>query len=388
MVEAEHVQFRFPTRPDWIEPAVEFLRQRAVLCGACDETRAGRIMMGLHEAVSNAIVHGNLEISSELKEQGDSAFAQELARRCADERYADRSVLVQIDYDGNECRWTITDEGNGFDVEQVLQRDPTSGEEILLSSGRGLLLMRAFFDEVRYELGGRRLILSLRKESPRRRMLRHETQQKVRIVPLRDDGSVDWQAAYDALARNLTTDGLALLQSRLATAPRILIGVDAQGQTLYVPAFVRHCRQMAGDFVELGCQFQPPSETGSQAQADAANVVREIGEIVERLQDETYPHDERRSHPRVGYTCPIQITGGDDREPLIGFGRDLSKGGVAFVTTAALPLETRTLTLPAPNGLPARVPIRVNARIVRCDRIMSGFFDVGARFEAVIPETD
>src|SRR5258708_7442651 len=90
MVEAEHVQFRFPTRPDWIEPAVEFLRQRAVLSGACDETSAGRIMMGLHEAVSNAIVHGNLEISSELKEHGDSDFARELARRCADERFANR----------------------------------------------------------------------------------------------------------------------------------------------------------------------------------------------------------------------------------------------------------------------------------------------------------
>ena len=380
MVEAEHTRCCFPSRPDWIEPTVDYLRQKVLLCGACDEVRAGRVMMGLHEAVSNAIVHGNLEISSELKESGDTAFAQELARRSADIRYGGRSVSVHVDYDGSECRWTITDEGIGFDVERVMQRDPTTGEEILLSSGRGLLLMRAFFDSMRYEMGGRRLVLTIRKgdgHNPRR-LLRHATRQPVRVIPLRDDGAVDWQAAYDGLAHNLSMDGMAVLQAHLATAQRVLIGLDAGSQPLYLPAFVRHCRQVSPDFVELGCQFQPPSQHDPElSSVDAQAAMQAIADLVDRLQGHRCPPDERRAHPRSAYTCTVQITGGGPGEPMVGFGRDLSKGGIAFVTTAMLPPRTCVLTLPTLSG----PSIRVVARILRCDRIMDGFFDVGARFE-------
>jgi anti-sigma regulatory factor (Ser/Thr protein kinase) len=380
MVEAEHMQCRFPSRPDWIEPTVDYLRQKALLCGACDEARAGKIMMGLHEAISNAIVHGNLEISSDLKELGDSAFAQELARRSADEHYANRSVTVEVDYDGSECHWSITDEGNGFDVAKMVERDPTTGEEILLSSGRGMLLMRAFFDAVRYELGGRRVVLTLRKakHTEQRRSARLSKLQHVRIVPLQADGSLDWQAAYDGLSHNLSSEGMAVLQSQLAAAQRVLIGLDSGGQSIYVPAFVRHCRQVSADFVELGCQFQKPAPEYLPASgADATAALQAIGELVDRLHQHRYPDDERRAHPRVAYTATIQIIGGKAGEPTLGFGRDLSKGGIAFVTTAALSHQPLFLTLPSPSG----PPVRVAARIMRCDRIMDGFFDVGARFD-------
>ena len=381
MVEAERMQCRFPSRPDWIEPTVDYLRQKALLCGACDESRAGKIMIGLHEAISNAIVHGNLEISSDLKEKGDETFAQELARRSSDERYGGRFVTVEVDYDGSECRWSITDEGNGFDVERIVQRDPTSGEEILLSSGRGLLLMRAFFDAVRYELGGRRVVLVLRKDKrlEQRQAVRITNHRQVRIVPLRSDGTVDWPAAYDGLARNLSTGGMTVIQAHLATADRVLIGMDTGGQPLYVPAYVRHCRQVSPNFLELGCQFQSPSQNSPLVDAaDAALALKAIADLVERLHEHRYPDDERRIHPRVAYTNAIQIAGGTNGEPTIGFGRDLSKGGVAFVTTGVLALEPRLLTLPAMTG----PPVRILARVLRCDRIMDGFYDVGACFES------
>lgn len=380
MVETEHMQCRFPSRPDWIEPTVEFLRQRSILCGACDEVRAGRIMIGLHEAISNAIVHGNLEISSALKEQGDETFAHELARRSADEAYGNRIVTVRVDYDGAECRWSITDEGKGFDVEQVLQRDPTSGEQILLSSGRGLLMMKAFFDSVHYEMGGRRVVLMLRrdKHEQQRKSNRLPSQQRVRVVPLQVDGSVNWQAAYEALAHNLSGEGMAVLQAQLATADRILIGLETGGEPLYVPAEVRHFRQVGSDMIELGCHFQPPSKNDPLADsADTAAALLAIAELVDRLEGHRSPDDDRRAHPRVAYTAPIQISGGSDGEPTVGFGRDLSKGGMAFVTTAPIPHQRRLLTLPSLSG-PA---VRLQAQILRCDRIMDGFYDVGARFE-------
>src|SRR5262249_38924935 len=144
---------------------VDYLKTRAVLCGACQETRAGKLMIALHEALSNAVVHGNLELASALKERGDDSFARELATRAGDARLAERIVDVVVDYDGDRCQWIVTDEGSGFDVEAVLRRLESDDPELLLSSGRGILMMRSFLDEVRYEKGGRRCVLTLRRGS-------------------------------------------------------------------------------------------------------------------------------------------------------------------------------------------------------------------------------
>src|SRR6516165_8724533 len=102
---AERCRLRIPSRPEWIAPAVEHLKERAARCGACQPSRAGKLMLALHEALTNAVVHGNLEVSSELKEQG--AFAATLAQRCADPRYTTRVVTIDVDYDGQRCEWTF-----------------------------------------------------------------------------------------------------------------------------------------------------------------------------------------------------------------------------------------------------------------------------------------
>src|SRR5947208_11431792 len=121
-IASEQIHLCLPSRPDWIEACAEYLRQRAVLSGACQESRSGKLLVALHEAISNAVVHGNLELSSELKERGDNAFAEALAARAADPRFASRTVDVLVDYDGERCRWVITDQGKGFDAERKLGR--------------------------------------------------------------------------------------------------------------------------------------------------------------------------------------------------------------------------------------------------------------------------
>src|SRR5713101_6214156 len=110
-VEEERTRLRLPSRPDWIEPTVEYLKRKAVLSGACLETQAGKLMIALHEALSNAVVHGNLEISSDLKERGDGCFLEALATRAADSHYASRTVSIAVDYRGGRCQWTLTDQG-------------------------------------------------------------------------------------------------------------------------------------------------------------------------------------------------------------------------------------------------------------------------------------
>ena len=190
-VAAEQTHMCLPSQPDWIQATVEFLRQKAQLCGACQETRSGKLMVALHEAISNAVVHGNLELSSQLKEQGDSAFAEALAARAADSHYADRIVEILVDYNGDRCQWRITDQGNGFDVERALKKLTSDDPELLLASGRGIIIMHSFLDEVKYEAGGRRVILTLRKSSGTEK--RHEErvtmQRPLRVAPIRADAS-------------------------------------------------------------------------------------------------------------------------------------------------------------------------------------------------------
>jgi anti-sigma regulatory factor (Ser/Thr protein kinase) len=379
VVASEQTYLQIPSQPEWIAPTVEYLKEKAVLCGACPESRANKLMLALHEALTNSVVHGNLELSSELKERSDNAFAEALAMRSADPHYGERLVEVGVDYDGERCRWTIADRGNGFDVEKAMKRatDPDP-EMFLLSSGRGLLLMRAFLDDVRYSAGGRCVVLTMARPSgeEKRNGARLPMQRPVHVAPVRADGTVDWEAAYEGVSQNLSPDGISILQTRLAESERILIGLDWEGRMLYLPAEVRHCQSRSGNVVELGCRFQISPEASARSAAATANADRAIGELLEQLAGQNVRPDERRTHPRAVYTARISVRTMADREPAVGFGRDLSKGGISFLTVAPLPLENVILSLPQLG----RTPLRVLARVVRCHQLMAGIFDVGACF--------
>lgn len=382
VVAAEQTYLQIPSQPEWIAPTVEYLKDKAILCGACHEGRAHTLTLALHEALTNSMIHGNLELSSDLKEQSDTAFAEALAERAADPRYGTRPVEVHVAYDGEACRWSITDQGKGFDTERTLARAAQAEPEMMLASGRGILLMRAFLDDVRYELGGRRAILTLARSSgeEKRRAPRHAVQRPIRVAPISDKGVVDWEAAHEAVAQNLSSGGIAILQSRLASSERVLIGIDWQGEMLYVPAEIRHCEARGGNVVELGCRFEVPADLET-TRADSDVMDSAIDGLLEQLNTGIVPPDERRVHPRAAFTSRITIEIRPDQETVLGFGRDLSRGGVSFVTSSPLPLERVTLVLPQQN----RKPLRVRALIVRCHQLLSGVFDVGARFLSIVP---
>src|SRR5256885_10683721 len=98
-VRFERTHLVIPSLPHWIEPTVDYLRQKAILSGACQESRSGKLMVALLEALSNAVIHGNLQLSSELKEQANDAFARALAERASDPVLASRVVDIVVEYD-------------------------------------------------------------------------------------------------------------------------------------------------------------------------------------------------------------------------------------------------------------------------------------------------
>lgn len=95
------------------------------------------IEMALHEALANAVIHGNGENS------GNRVY---VTCRC---------------YLGGEVSITVQDEGQGFDTATVL--DPTASENRLLTHGRGIYLMKTLMDEVSFEDGGS--VVQMRKAS-------------------------------------------------------------------------------------------------------------------------------------------------------------------------------------------------------------------------------
>lgn len=122
------------------------------------ETDRLRVGVALEEALLNASYHGNLEVSSKLRET-DHAQYYELARqRLSIEPYSLRSIYVDIEIDENGLRYTIEDEGPGFDPSSL--PDPTDPANLEKPCGRGLLLMRTFMDDIEYNEKGNRVVMT------------------------------------------------------------------------------------------------------------------------------------------------------------------------------------------------------------------------------------
>jgi anti-sigma regulatory factor (Ser/Thr protein kinase) len=134
------------------------LREDLLAVGVCDRHTATRVGIALEEAILNAVYHGNLEISSDLKKNGDEPFHALARERCLLEPYASRRVRVVSRVGSKKATFGITDEGPGFDVSEL--PDPTDPENLDKPSGRGLLLMRTFMDEVRYNATGHRCTMT------------------------------------------------------------------------------------------------------------------------------------------------------------------------------------------------------------------------------------
>ena len=130
-----------------------------------------QIALALDEAMSNAIIHGNLEVSSEHREGNGQAFHQLIRERRTRPPYSSRVLRVEAEFQFDEARYTIRDQGPGFDPETV--SDPTKRSNLEKPYGRGLFLIRAFMDEVIFNSEGNRITLVKRgpKGEPQAKLL-------------------------------------------------------------------------------------------------------------------------------------------------------------------------------------------------------------------------
>jgi CheY-like chemotaxis protein len=147
-----------------VTPLVTYLQDNLMHMGLCGETERIRIGVALQEALINAWYHGNLEVSSELREEDPKRFVELIEERRQIAPYCQRVVRVEARLCRAEATFVIRDEGPGFDVSMV--PDPTAPGNLNKVGGRGLLLMRTFMNSVLFNDAGNQVTLIKRLAAP------------------------------------------------------------------------------------------------------------------------------------------------------------------------------------------------------------------------------
>lgn len=124
----------------------------AAICSrrAIEAGRRDDIELAIHEAISNALVHGNLQVES-MKGLTMSAldrFSEEISRRISDPAFANRRLEVVCELEETCLVIEISDQGSGFVVVETGRCGPC---------GRGLELISGIAQSCQLLDGGRRI---------------------------------------------------------------------------------------------------------------------------------------------------------------------------------------------------------------------------------------
>jgi anti-sigma regulatory factor (Ser/Thr protein kinase) len=142
---------------------VSHLQSNLERLGLCDATEVFQVSTALGEAFANAIDHGNLDLDSSMREEGIDVYEKMRQERAQVQPYRDRRVQVIESVGRNRVTYVVRDEGRGFDVSTV--PDPTDAQNLLKASGRGLMLIRTFMDDVKFNGTGNEITMVKRRSA-------------------------------------------------------------------------------------------------------------------------------------------------------------------------------------------------------------------------------
>jgi CheY-like chemotaxis protein/anti-sigma regulatory factor (Ser/Thr protein kinase) len=160
----QQVQFTIENDHELIASLVQYLKDGAAGMGICDESERVRTGVALQEALTNACLHGNLELDSALREVDHRQYYELARERMALAPYSQRRIHVTARYSLEAAEFCIRDEGPGFNRESL--PDPTDPTNLERPCGRGLLLMQTFMDVVKYNATGNEVTMIKRRKVP------------------------------------------------------------------------------------------------------------------------------------------------------------------------------------------------------------------------------
>ena len=132
----EHIEFEVPSALSLMHIVLEYLLKRVEKLGVV-KSEQSNLFVALDEAFVNAVKHGNKFDATKL-------------------------VRIIAEVSKQEARFTIEDEGEGFDVNSI--PDPLDPANLFKASGRGVLFIYNIMDEVKYNERGNRLTMIKRSD--------------------------------------------------------------------------------------------------------------------------------------------------------------------------------------------------------------------------------
>jgi len=134
----EKIEFEVPSVISLMHDILDYLMKRVEKVGVVNP-ETSNLFVALDEAFVNAVKHGNKFDANKL-------------------------VRITADVSSEEARFTIEDEGDGFNVAEI--PDPLDPQNLFKTSGRGVLFIYNIMDEVKYNERGNRLTMVKRKKQP------------------------------------------------------------------------------------------------------------------------------------------------------------------------------------------------------------------------------
>ncbi len=127
----ESIEFELPSTISVMHIVLEYLMKRVEKLGVCKPEQSN-LFVALDEAFVNAVKHGNKFDAGKL-------------------------IRVAMEVSQDEARFTIEDQGEGFDLENI--PDPLDPKNLFKTTGRGVLFIYNIMDEVMYNERGNRLTM-------------------------------------------------------------------------------------------------------------------------------------------------------------------------------------------------------------------------------------
>ncbi len=125
----EKIEFEIPSVMSLMHTILDYLMKRVEKNGVVN-SEDSNLFIALDEAFVNAVKHGN-------------------------KFDATKCVRISAEVSSKEARFTVEDEGEGFNVAEI--PDPTDTENLFKTSGRGVLIIHNVMDEVHYNERGNRV---------------------------------------------------------------------------------------------------------------------------------------------------------------------------------------------------------------------------------------
>ena len=138
--------------------SVTHMQQTMSAMGLFDESERLRIGVVLEEVLLNAMFHGNLELSSSLREDDKSTYHKVARVRAKESPYCERRIFMDASFSPSGAEFKIRDQGPGFNPKDL--PDPADPANLHRATGRGLLLMHTFMDTVVFNESGNEVRLT------------------------------------------------------------------------------------------------------------------------------------------------------------------------------------------------------------------------------------